>query len=120
MIGKRKNAVMGRNRSDAIVVAAFCMLARTAGIDYHEDNDDYMDLILSILKPKYRRKKVAQKTLALAVGGPPVSVDKFRQTILGCVKSNCVITSQVPAAASIADMNSRPSRVCQSSKNKHK
>jgi hypothetical protein len=55
-----------------------------------------------MVKSKFRRKKVAQKTLALAVGSA-VSVDKFRNTILDCVHEGCTKTIKRMAAAVSAD-----------------
>jgi tetratricopeptide (TPR) repeat protein len=76
---------------DATFENALRILARTAG--FHRDEDEEKLNIVSVMKQKYMRKKVAQKTLALAVGSP-VSVKKFRTTILECVRAGCIVKNR--------------------------
>lgn len=71
---------------DATMEAALGVLCYVSGIHFESyvEGEEYNDM-LCVLKPKYYQTKHALKMLKSSVTDP-VSVEKFRSTILACVK----------------------------------
>lgn len=92
----------GTTEADAALETALGILAFSAGIG-SEYILEYKESVCMV-KTKYQRKKFAQKTLALAVSAP-VSVEKFRKTLLGCLSASLeeLTRKHTPGEASIAD-----------------